>query len=443
MLLIQNGRVMDPATGTDDILDVFLVEDRIALMKKNLTREECIAFVKKKKELPSAVMMQVIDAEGCIVTPGLIDTHVHFRDPGFTEKEDIHTGACAAAKGGYTSVIMMANTKPAIDCAEVLKDSLSRAAKEKIHIYACANVTKGMKGKELVDFDEMGAAGAAGFTDDGLPILPEELIRDAMREAKRVNRPISLHEEDPQFISENGVNAGGSAAAFFHMGGADREAEISMVRRDTKIAVEENAPLCIQHISAAESVELLREARKQNPDIHGEATPHHFSLTEDALIERGTLAKVNPPIRTERDRQAIIEGLRDHTIDLIATDHAPHTADEKKRSIERAPSGMIGLETAFSLALGKLVNEAGIPLMDVLRAMTINPARFYGLPAGELSEGKPADLMIFDPDAQWTVGKTFASKACNSPFIGEKLPGVIQYTIADGKIVYSAQDGLQ
>ena len=442
MILIQNGRLIDPLLAIDECLDIFIADTTVSLVQKHLTEDDCIAHVKKdlKRKITPGQSLKIIDATGLIVSPGFVDTHVHFRDPGFTEKEDVHTGSLAAAAGGYTSVIMMANTKPPVDSAETLEDLLARAAKEAIHIYACANVTKGMAGKELTDFQALKEAGAKGFTDDGIPIMNETLLKKAMKEAASLHLPISLHEENPAFIRENGIHAGGVAAAHYGLTGADRMAEISMVERDLKLAAETGATLCIQHVSCKETVDLIRKAKKKNPNIHAEGTPHHFSLTEEAVIRHGTLAKVNPPIRTEEDRQAILKGLSDKTLDLIATDHAPHTAGEKQRFFPKAPSGMIGLETALSLAIKALVHEKGLPLMELIRLMSTNPANLYQLPAGTLKQGAVADLVLFHPERERIVPSKFHSKSSNSPYAGMRLPGVIVHTICAGKIVYSEND---
>ena len=421
MLLIKNAYLIDPASSREGISDILIDSGRFLQIGTNLSHTEGA---------------ELINAEGLIAAPGLIDTHAHFRDPGFTYKEDLHTGSLAAARGGYTSVILMANTKPVVDTPEVLADILERGKEEAIHLYSCANVTMGMQGELLVDFQAMADAGAAGFTDDGLPIMDDGVLREALEAARDLGLPVSLHEEDKTLIAQNGINAGGRAAAELGLTGAPREAEIVLVRRDLQIAVETMAPLCIQHISCAESVDLVREARKLNPLIHAEATPHHFALTEDSILTKGTLAKVNPPLRTERDRQAIIAGLKDGTLDLIATDHAPHAAYEKDKPFVQAPSGMIGLETALGLAIRELVQPGYLTMKQMLACLTVNPARFYHLPAGEIKAGAAADLVLFDPKAEWTVETPFASRSSNSPFIGEHLPGVVRYTIADGRIVY-------
>ncbi len=432
MLIIQNGLVMDPASGLQEKLDVVIGDD--GKIKELLPGETASRETEEKGAGAS-----VIDAEGCVVAPGLVDTHSHFRDPGFTYKEDLHTGALAAAAGGYTTVVLMANTNPPVDSAEVLSDILARGKKERIHICSAANVTKGMQGKKVNDLETLKAAGAVVFTDDGKPILDEETFRKALQKAKELGIPVSLHEEDPAYIKENGIHGAGEAAKQLGIGGSDRMAEISMVERDTRIAAELGAKLLIQHISTAEGVELVRRAKAKNPGIAAEATPHHFSLTEHAVLEKGSQAKVNPPLRTQEDRMAIIRGMQDGTIDIIATDHAPHSREEKAAvPLWKAPSGMIGLETALSLALKNLVEPGYLTMSEMLAMLTYKPADYYGLPAGRLEKGACADIVIFDPKAEWTVTEeSFHSKSCNSPFIGEKLPGVVRYTVAGGQLVYT------
>ena len=433
MLLIKNIFLYDPASGVEKKTDILIEDGRFAKIEDNISPEECPRTGRQDGEDSP---LQVIDGAGLCAAPGLIDTHAHFRDPGFLWKEDLHTGSLAAARGGYTSIILMANTNPPVDSVPVLEDILERGKKEKIHLYSCANVTVRMSGKETVDFDALAQAGAAGFTDDGVPIMQAEILEQALQAAVRLDLPVSLHEEDKTLISENGINGGGAAAQALGLKGSPREAEITLIRRDLDLAVKTMAPLCIQHISTREGVELVRQARKKNPRIHAEATPHHFTLTEDAVIKKGTLAKVNPPLRTADDRAAIIEGLKDGTLDLIATDHAPHSDEEKAKSFTSAPSGMIGLETAFSLGLRELVQPGHLTMIQFLACLTCNPADFYHLPAGRVLEGAPADLVIFDPEASRTVQKPFASRSSNSPFLGEVLPGVIRYTICGGEIVF-------
>ncbi len=435
MLYLKNGYMIDPASGTEGYFDIFIdTEDgkiakilpQGAQINHEMTENVRTDEVEKAEE--------TIDLNGQYVAPGLVDVHVHFRDPGFTHKEDIHTGAAAAARGGFTSVVLMANTKPAVDHAETLDYVLKKGKETGIHVYSCANVTKGLQGKELTDMESLSRLGAAGFTDDGIPLMDETLLREALRRAAKCGKPISLHEENPALITNNGVNAG-RAAAHFGIGGSPREAEISMVERDLQIALEEEADLSIQHISTKEAVELVRQAKKKSGHIYAEAAPHHFTLTEEAVIQYGTLAKMNPPLREEEDRLAIIEGLRDGTIDMIATDHAPHSAQEKAKPLTEAPSGIIGLETALSLGIRELVNKGYLSMRELIGKMSLAPAKLYHLDAGYLKEGGPADLVVFDPKKEWVV-KNFASKSANSPFVGETLPGVVSYTICGGKVVY-------
>lgn len=427
MLLIANAYVINPAAGEEGYHDILVKDGHILKMGESLYDE--------MTKSGHAEELQVIDATGLVAAPGLVDVHVHFRDPGFTHKEDIETGAKAALAGGYTTVVLMANTKPVVDNEETLAYVLDKGKKTGLHVETCSAVTRGMQGSELVDMERLHKAGAAGFTDDGIPILSEEIVRSAMQEVKRLGVPISFHEENPAFIENNGVNAG-AASAHYQIGGSKREAEIDLVRRDLAIALETGACIDIQHISTKEAVELVRQAKAKGGDIHAEAAPHHFTLTEEAVIQYGTLAKMNPPLREESDRMAIIEGLRDGTIDLIATDHAPHSREEKARPITEAPSGIIGLETALALGITYLVDTGHLSLMSLLEKMTVNPARMYHLDAGYLAEGAPADLVLFDPQESFLVDG-FASRSDNSPFLGWRLKGKVKYTICGGETLYA------
>lgn len=431
MIFIEKVRLLDAKSKTDDCLDIFIKDGKIKRIGKELwtqlTEEEQAASRK-------------ISGRGLTAAPGFVDVHVHFRDPGFTYKEDILTGAKAAAAGGFTTVVLMANTKPVADNEETLDYVLKKGLETGIHVQTCAAVTRGMQGKELTDMEGLSAAGACGFTDDGIPILDEELTEKAMEQAAKLKLPISFHEENPAFITNNGINRG-RASEYFGIGGSPREAEISMVERDLRLAVKTGAIVNIQHISSKEAVELVRQARKQSPNIHAEATPHHFTLTEEAVIRHGTLAKMNPPLREESDRQAILQGLRDGAIDLIATDHAPHSKEEKDRELTQAPSGIIGLETAFSLGVMNLVESGCLTLLQLIEKMSYNPAKMYHLDAGYAAEEGPADLVLFDENEEWTVNG-FASKSWNSPFLGQTLKGRIKYTICSGEVVYERKENL-
>lgn len=419
MIVIKNGYVINPKSGFEGKADVFIKDDKIVSIGEAEVCEDA----------------EVIDATGLVVAPGLVDVHTHFRDPGFEYKEDIDTGAKAAAAGGYTTVIMMCNTKPTIDNEDTLSYVLNKGKETGIHVESCGAVSFGLKGEKLTDMDALAKAGAIGFTDDGIPLMDEAILRDAMSKTAAMNMPISLHEEDASLITNNGVNRG-AASEHFGIGGSPRDAEISLIERDLQIALETNAIVNVQHISSKEGVELVRKAKAVPGNrVHAEATPHHIALTEQAVIAKGTLAKVNPPIRTEEDRLAIIEGLKDGTIDIIATDHAPHAKEEKDKPLTEAPSGMLGLEAALPLCIEKLVKEAGMSMMEVLDKLTAKPAAMYNIDRGDLRVDGPADIVIFNPDEKWTV-TGFQSKSQNSPFLGEELTGKVKYTICKGKVVY-------
>lgn len=418
-MLIKNGYLIDPASQTAQKADLRIEDGFISRIAAEIT--------------PDA-SEEVIDASSLVAAPGLIDTHVHFRDPGFTYKENLHTGALASAKGGFTSVICMANTSPVVDNVQTLLDIGRRAKEEKIRIYQAASVSRSLKGEELTNMEELADSGACGFTDDGIPIRSAAFLYEAMEKAASLDLPISLHEEDPSFIKNNGINHG-PVSDRLGIYGSPSIAEESLVARDCLLALRSGAHVVIQHISSGRSVELVRMFRSMGARLHAEATPHHFTLTEDAVLEHGTLAKMNPPLRTEEDRQAIIAGLADGTIDIIATDHAPHSREEKERSITAAPSGIIGLETSLALGITTLVRPGHLSLMQLLEKMTVNPARLYHLPSGELKEGRAADIVLFDPEERWTPTE-YASLSANSPFTGRELFGKVKFTICRGEIVY-------
>lgn len=415
-ILLKSGTPYNAKTSLDFLID----NGTIVKIAENINGDGCD---------------EVIDARGLIVSPGFIDVHVHFREPGYEYKEDIMSGAAAAKKGGYTTVVCMANTNPCADNAKTVKHILETGKKTGINVLCAATVTCGLAGKSLSDMEGLAAAGACGFSDDGMPIMDEELLKKAMITAKWLNLPISLHEEDPEKIGTAGINAG-AAADRLGLTGAAREAESSLVERDCKLALETGARIHIQHLSCSESVETVRLAKKLGAGVTAEVTPQHLSLTEEAVLLKGTLAKLNPPFRTENDRQSLIAGLKDGTIDIIATDHAPHSAEEKARVFTQAPSGVIGLETALALGITNLVRQGHLSLTELIEKMSFTPARLYGLECG-IEVGKRADMTLFDPNGRFTVTDRFASKSSNSPFIGDELYGVIKYTICGGKVVYS------
>lgn len=422
MLLLQNGRVIDPKSKLDRVMDLVTNDGKILELGENLM-----------DKYPDA---QILDATGLVVAPGLIDVHVHFRDPGLTYKEDIHTGAAAAAAGGFTTVVCMANTKPPIDNVETLEYVLNEGKKTPINVLSAANITIGMKGEELTNMEELKAHGAAGFTDDGIPLRDASLVKKAMEEAVRLNVPLSFHEEDPSLIANNGINRG-AVSEHFGIGGSPAAAEDILVARDCMLALHTGATIDIQHISSGHSVRMVELAKQLGAPVMAEVTPHHFTLDETAVLKHGTLAKMNPPLRTLEDKEEILRGLKEGIIDIIATDHAPHSAEEKAKPLTEAPSGIIGLETALALGVTSLVRGGVLTMPQLMEKMSLNPAILYHLEKskGHLSAGADADLVVFDPEEKWIV-KEFKSKAANSPFIGEELYGKVKYTICGGEIAY-------
>lgn len=430
-MLIKNGRAIDPESGFDGLADLLIEDGKI---KKIVKRVDGGADNTVPERVNGAD--EVLDASGMIIAPGLVDVHVHFRDPGLTHKEDIETGAAAAKAGGYTTVVCMANTNPAADNPDTIGYIIEKGKKTGIHVLAAAAVSKGLKGRELTDMDALKACGAAGFTDDGIPLMDEKLVKQAMEKARELNLPLSFHEEDPAFIINNGINKG-VVSDQLGIGGSPALAEDSLVARDCMIALHTGAAVNIQHISSRNSVKMVALAKQLGADVWAEVTPHHFTLDETAVLKHGTLAKMNPPLRTEKDREALIEGLKSGAIDIIATDHAPHSREEKEKPLTAAPSGIIGLETALPLAVTNLVKEGHLTYVQLFEKMCLNPARLYRLDSGRIKEGSDADLVIFDDRESFTVGD-FVSKSSNSPFTGETLYGRVRFTICGGKVVFEA-----
>ena len=419
-VLIKNGKLINPATNFEGIVDISIQDGLIKEISPSISSDYF-------------EYDDIIDAKGMIVSPGLIDIHSHFRDPGFTQKEDLVSGAHAAAAGGYTTVILMANTNPKIDSIESLAYIQEKAKDCPINILQEAALTIDFKDR-LVDMDLLHKAGAAGFTNDGVPVMNTKTLRDAMLKAAQLDTVIALHEEDNSLIDNHGINAG-PIADKLGLKGAPRVSEDIMVARDCMLALETGACIDIQHISSGNAVDFIRYAKSIGVKVFAEATPHHFTLTEDDVLEYGVLAKMNPPLRSVEDRERIIAGLIDDTIEIIATDHAPHTADEKNVDFTKAPSGIIGLETALPLAVTELVMKNRLSMIHMLSKFTSNPARYYKLNKGNLQIGKPADVCIFDPNQEYIV-EGFKSKSSNSPFLGRSLYGKVKYTIVGGNIVY-------
>ena len=420
-LLIQKGRLVDPVGGIGGIMDILIEDGKLAVVGSDLREQDA----------------QVIDARGLTVCAGLVDMHVHLREPGLEYKEDISTGTAAAARGGITSVACMPNTKPAVDSPEQVRYVLRRAAEScGVRVWPIGAVTVGEKGETLTDGQALKEAGAVALSDDGMPIQNANLMRDALIRAKRLGLTILSHCEDADMVRNYAVNEGRVSRAL-NLPGRPAIAEELMVMRDAMLSEETGAAVHICHISTAGSVDIVRQFKKKGVHITCETCPQYFTLTEDEVLNQGTMARVNPPLRTRQDVEAIIAGLKDGTIDAIATDHAPHSAQEKAKPLAEAPSGMVGLETSLGATLTALYHTGEMDLSDILKKMTFNPACILGIPKGRLSLGGEADFTIFDPNETWTVDpEQFASKGRNTPFAGRELTGKVKYTIVGGKIVY-------
>ncbi len=420
-LLIQNGRVVHPVTGAVLLQDLLIEDGKIALLERGI-------------ETPAD---QTLDASGLVVCPGLVDMHVHLRDPGQTYKEDVLSGSAAAARGGVTSMACMANTSPAVDTPELVRYILDRAKEGSgVRIFPVAAVSKGLLGEEPTDAEALKKAGAVALSDDGNNVDNANLMRDALIRAGRLGMPVLSHCEDTSMVAGRAVNEG-SVSRQLWLEGRPAIAEEIMVMRDAMLAEETGAHVHICHISTAKSVDIVRRAKRRGVSITCETCPQYFTLTEDEVLSQGALARVNPPLRTAKDVKDIIAGLKDGVIDAIATDHAPHSPEEKARPLARAPSGMIGLETSLAVTLTALYHTQKMDLPAIIRRMSTNPADILHLPRGRMSLGADADLTVFDPDEEWTVDpEKFVSKARNTPFAGWKVKGRVKYTIVQGKIIY-------
>jgi len=423
--LIKGGRVVDPETGIDGVMEILIEDGKIA----------AIASAKSKTENRKS---KIIDASGKIVTPGLIDMHVHLREPGHEYKETIETGCLAAAHGGFTAICCMANTVPVNDNQSVTTYILDKAKTAgTVRVYPVAAISRGLRGESLAEYGELKAAGAVAVSDDGNPVMNAHLMRRAMEYAKGFGLLVISHCEDRN-LSAGGVMNEGIVSARLGLAGIPAAAESIMVARDIVLSELTGAPLHIAHVSTECSVRLIRDAKERGLPVTAETAPHYFSLTEEAVMGYDTNAKVYPPLRTARDREAVRKGLADGTIDVIATDHAPHSSIEKDVEFDQAASGMIGLETSIPLSL-KLVERGVLSLRELVVRMSASPARILNLDAVGLRPGNPADLTIIDLEKEFTVDSNqFCSKSRNTPFDGWKLKGKAVLTMVGGKIVFDA-----
>lgn len=423
-LLIQNGTLIDPVLNSEHVTDILIEDGQIIMIGLGLKDPQA----------------EVLDAGGLAVCAGLIDMHVHFRDPGFTYKEDIVSGSEAAAHGGFTTVTCMPNTKPTVDSPEMVAYVLERAGQGSgVNVLPIAAVSQGEKGERLTDAKALREAGAVALSDDGVPVQNANLMRDALICASRQNLVVLSHCEDADMVKNYAVNEG-RISRQLGLPGRPAIAEEIMVMRDAMLAEETQSAVHICHISTGRAVDIVRRYKKKGVKITCETCPQYFTLNQSEILKQGAMARVNPPLRTTRDVAAVLAGVKDGTIDCIVTDHAPHSEEEKARGLEKAPSGMVGLETSLGVTLTQLYHTGEMTLPEIIAKMTVNPARILNLDKGRVQVGCDADLTIFDPNEEWVVDASqFASKGRNTPFNGRKLKGKVKYTIVSGKIVY--QDG--
>ncbi len=419
-ILIRGGRVIDPANAVDEILDVLVEKGRISRIDRNIETED----------------VETIVADGKLVVPGLIDIHVHLRDPGYEYREDIVSGTRAAASGGFTSVACMPNTNPVNDCNAVTQFILRKAKEEGfVNVFPIGAVTKGQKGETLSEIGELKESGCVGLSDDGFYISHGEVMRRALEYARPFGLPIISHAEDPDIVGEGVMNEG-FVSTELGLKGIPWVAEDAAVARDVMLAEFTGSRLHVAHISTRGAVEIVRRAKERGIPVTCEATPHHFTLTDDAVRGYDTHAKMAPPLRSAEDVEAVRQGLADGTIDAIATDHAPHHRDEKNVEFNIALNGIAGLETALPLTL-RLVEEGILTLNEAISLLTIRPARVLNIPRGALEVGAPADITVIDPELEWTVEvEKLQTKGKNTPFEGWKMKGAAIYTIVEGKLVW-------
>ena len=424
-LVIKGGRVVDPAQNLDGLYNVYVMSGRVASIKKAEA---------DTSEVGSGV--DIIDATGLTVIPGLIDAHAHLREPGYEYKEDIRTGTLAAAAGGFTAVMCMANTKPVNDNESITRYILNRAEGAPARVYPVGAVSMGLKGERLTEMAELKAAGCVAFSDDGVPVANSGLMRRALEYSKVANLPVISHAEEHELVGAGVMNEG-DVSTRLGLKGIPNAAEDTMVARDLSLAELTGGRLHIAHVSTRGAVELIRNAKARGVRVTAEATPHHLALTDEAVEGYDTNAKMNPPLRSKEDVDALRAGVKDGTIDCIATDHAPHSSMEKDIEFDKASNGIIGLETAFSVIYG-LVENGVFTLSEAVRAMSTNPAKAFGIEGGRLSVGSPANMAIVDLGRSWTVDpRQLNSKSKNSPWLGRVLLGVVVKTVLAGNIVYS------
>lgn len=430
MILIKNGRLLDPATGTDAVMDVW-IEDGV-IFKRTAPEETAGADIPAKT--------QIIDAEGCYVCPGLIDLHVHLRDPGFTQKETIETGSKAMAKGGYTSVCCMPNTKPVTDCPEVVQyifDETERVSP--INIYPVGAVTKGQMGETLAEIGAMADMGVKAISEDGKSVMNAALYAEGMKLAAERDMVVMAHCEDRNLVRGGCINAGAKSEEL-GVNGITNAVEDVIVARDILLAKETGARLHLCHCSTEDSVKMVAEAKKDGISVTAEVCPHHFSMTDDEIVAGDSNYKMNPPLRSRRDVEALIEGLKNGTMDCISTDHAPHTAEEKAQPLEKAPFGIVGSETAVALTMTYLVRPGHLTPMQMVEKMSYNPAKVLKIDRGSLAVGKTADVTVIDPEEQYVIDpQTFVSKGKNTPFGGRTVYGRVRCTLVNGQVVYEYQ----
>jgi dihydroorotase len=421
-IVIKNGRLLDPSSKVNEELDVLIEDEKVADISKK---------IKVKNDYG------VIDAGGCLVLPGLIDMHVHFREPGREDVETIYGGSMVAAKSGFTSVCTMPNTDPVIDNQALVRFIKLEAEKGPINVFPAATITKGMKGEEISEMGELISAGAVAFTDDGMPVMSSILMRRALEYSRMFDVPIMAHSEDID-LTDDGIMNEGKNSTLLGLKGIPKESEEVMIARDVILTRLAGGRLHVAHVSSGGSVEIIRRAKSDGIRVTCETAPHYFSLTDDAVAEYLSIAKMKPPLRTEEDRKAIIEGLKKGIIDVIASDHAPHSLNEKMQELEYAPFGIVGLETTVPLIITVLVRENGFSYLEAFEKVTVNPARILKIDRGELKIGKVADVTVINPEKKVTITEGFMLSKCkNSPFIGKELYGSVEYTICNGNVVYS------